>query len=207
MSAAAKITPDEKRAQLLKVLQENTGRREKFAQGCQEIDVRNADTIAMLERRTKERFVNVELPGGDIVPIKPSLSEVDVARLDKLREEFTRIRSLTKDEQVRLDSLKAEMNTIRMVTPDSVRRVREITLEIEALHTTTPAENTRLKRLDFEIVEIITADPELTATWLENHPGAFSYDDLLWIITEYKTQQLRQDRARGEKIAAVRSFR
>jgi len=169
--------------------------------------IETASTIALLQQRVVERFEDIELPGGDRIPVRTSMSEADRMRLDELRKEYVGIRSLTTEETTRVEALESELITLRMVTPDAIRRVREITAELDRIRGLTDEELDRIREMDYEIVEIITADTSLTAAWLRENPDAFSHEDLSWIITGFRAQQIRHTREREERIEKARTFR
>jgi len=206
--SGAKKDPKGKVAELKQILVKGAPNRQKFVKKCQDLDIQNADTIAMLQRRVQaKRFEPLMLPGGDVVHIRVTLSREEENHLEDLRREFVAIRKLSPEEEERQDALNAEIATMTMKTPESIRRVREITRELEVMNTLSDEKQARLREIDYDIVATITQDPNLTKEWLLANPDAFSQDDLFWIIAGFRAQEAKAATQRQEMIAQARLFR
>jgi hypothetical protein len=205
---SVKKTREQKETELHQILKREAPNRAKFVKKCQDLDIQNADTISMLQRRVMaKRFEPLMLPGGDVVHIRVTLSREEEDHLGDLRKEFVKIKKLTPEEEERQDALNAELATMTMKTPGEIRRVREITRELEAMSTLSEEKQARLREIDYDIVATVTQDPNLTKEWLLANPDAFSQDDLFWIIAGFRAQEAKAATQRQEMIAQARLFR
>jgi hypothetical protein len=166
-----------------------------------------ASTIEVLQRRVKTQFIPVELPGGDEVNIRTSLSFEDLKEIDELKQERMSLAKIPEEKQEAIDAIRLQLLNIVPSTPSTWSTMASLGDKIKELEAKPKEVIDREKEIDYTIVEIITADEELTAAWLMDNPECFSPDDILWILNGYYEQRIKQEVERKERISQASTFR
>ncbi|MFA6335496.1 MAG: hypothetical protein WCX48_08065 [Bacteroidales bacterium] len=175
-----------------RILAENKPNMEKMVAGINQEKIDASETIAMLERRTKEQTIDIPLEGGDTIRIFSRMSEADLKSLDAI-------------EEVRNDYVQRAgeiMDQLKMVTstpnekssPDNVPKLKKEMDSVLGL-----AADCWLR-----VIAKITVDPAISYEWLKQNPDRYSPEDIVDAYLAYKEARKIQI---SERVNRVRSFR
>lgn len=179
-----KHTPEEL-ATAQRLLAERKPHMEKMLGDIAKEKVAASDTIAMLQRRTKEQTTDIPLEGGDTIKIYSRMSESDLKVLEGIEND--RIQYIHCADQL-MDELK------KSTTPEQIEKIKKEldgVLELAA-------------DCWLRVIAKITVDPEITYGWLKQNPDMYSSEDIVDAYLAYKEARKQQIL---DRVKRVRSFR
>ena len=179
-----KHTPEEL-ATAQRILAERKPYMKQMVDGINQEKINASETIAMLQRRTKEQTLDLPLEGGDTIRIFSRMSEADLKVLETIEDD-------------RLEYIRHADELMRQLPQATAReQINQITSELDSVLSL--AGDCWLR-----VIAKITVDPEITYGWLKQNPDMYSSEDIVDAYLGYKDARKQQI---ADRVKRVRSFR
>jgi hypothetical protein len=189
--------PEDPQAKIAEIKANLEARKPHFEEGLkkgQEAIAEANDTIAMLQRRTKEQYADLELEGGDTIRIYSRMSKSDERKIGDIEEE--RLGYVREAERMILELRKAAVAE----NPITSAQIAKMQSKIDGIFD-------RAQDCWLKIIAIITVDPAISYEWLKENPDKYSPEDIVDAYLGYKEARKYQIAQRAERVKRAISFR